>query len=85
MACSSFSFQALQTFLRMCETSTILHMMASICCFEWVASLDYHLVHISLLLSLLGNSCHFFPIWKPISLQLLQLFPLLHRYYFFSS
>lgn len=42
MACSSFSFWALQTSLRMCKTSTILHLMASICCSEWVASLDCH-------------------------------------------
>jgi len=82
MGCSSFSFWVLQTSSHMCKTSTILCLMASICSFEWVASLDYHSCSC---LSLLGNSSHLFPIWKATPLQLLQFLPLLHNYYWFSS
>ncbi len=84
MACSCFSFWTLRTSLRMCKTSTILHLMASFVVSNgwqaWIAIL----VRILLFLSLLGNSFHLFPIWKTTSLQL-QLLPLLHSYYCFSS
>ncbi len=54
MACSSFSFRALRASLRMCETSTILRLMASICCSEWVASLACHSCS-----RLVASSCFF--------------------------